>query len=58
MDDIEELEHLSRQTAAAAQDMEAEDTAEADAPEEFLDPIMSDIMLDPVTLPTDMNVDR
>ena len=57
MDDIEELEHLSRQTAAAAQSMEAEAVAEAEAPEEFMDPILSDIMVDPVTLPSGMNVD-
>ena len=37
--------------------MEEEDTAEAEAPEEFLDPIMSDIMVDPVTLPSGMNID-
>jgi len=56
-DDIEELDHLSIQTATAVQALEAEDAAEAEAPEEFMDPIMSEIMTEPVTLPSGMNID-
>lgn len=56
-DDIEELDHLSRQTATAVQSLVAEDAAEAEAPEEFMDPIMSEIMINPVTLPSGINID-
>ncbi len=38
--------------------MEEEDAAEAEAPEEFFDPIMSEIMSDPVTLPSGNVMDR
>lgn len=38
--------------------MEEEDAAEAEAPEEFFDPIMSEIMSDPVTLPSGSVMDR
>lgn len=38
--------------------LEAEDAAEADAPEEFFDPIMSEIMSDPVMLPSGISMDR
>ena len=38
--------------------MEEEDAAEAEAPEEFFDPIMSEIMSDPVNLPSGNVMDR
>ena len=42
----------------SVQVLEAEDAAEAEAPEEFFDPIMSEIMSDPVTLPSGVSMDR
>ena len=38
--------------------LEAEDAAEAEAPEEFFDPILGNIMSDPVTLPSGVDVER
>lgn len=40
------------------QALEEEDAAEAEAPEEFFDPITSEIMTDPVTLPSGNVMDR
>ena len=57
-DAIDELDQLSLQASAAVHVMEAEDAAEAEAPEEFFDPIMLEIMENPVTLPSGMNVER
>ena len=37
---------------SAESELEVEDDDVTDAPEEFLDPIMSVLMLDPVTLPS------
>lgn len=56
--DIVELDRLHLATSQAAAAMDAEDAAEADAPEEFFDPIMSELMSDPVTLPSGVDVER
>lgn len=57
-EELQELQQLHVATAAAVTAIEAEDAAEAEAPEEFFDPIMSEIMNDPVTLPSGVNVER
>ena len=57
-DAIDELDQLSLQASAAVHVMDAEDAAEAEAPEEFFDPIMLEIMENPVTLPSGNNVER
>ena len=37
---------------------QAEEAAEVDVPEEYLDPIMADVMMDPVELPSGHVMDR
>lgn len=51
--------HLAQKAAAAAAGAAAADDDAADAPDEFLDPIMASLMTDPVVLPTSgTRVDR
>ena len=53
------LEDFSKKVEQAAIKKKADDEILADAPDEFLDPIMSTLMLDPVILPSSkITVDR
>ncbi|RZF45305.1 hypothetical protein LSTR_LSTR011121 [Laodelphax striatellus] len=55
----EELEGVEGRVGRLAAEQEAEEECLSDVPDEFLDPIMSTLMLDPVTLPSSkVNVDR
>ncbi|KXZ45643.1 hypothetical protein GPECTOR_52g43 [Gonium pectorale] len=56
----EQLASLSQRALAAGSEAEAEDEVMGgeDVPEEFLDPIMSTVMKDPVKLPSGHTVDR
>lgn len=49
---IQTLELLAGQAAQAAVEVQQEEELTGDYPDEFLDPIMSTPMLDPVILPT------
>merc|ERR1712001_216735 len=51
MDLVEALENVSVSVRKMAADNLRDDELFADAPDEFLDPIMSHIMMDPVRLP-------
>ncbi|XP_039292450.1 ubiquitin conjugation factor E4 A isoform X2 [Nilaparvata lugens] len=56
LDDIRAIEERVRVLAA---EQEAEEECLSDVPDEFLDPIMSTLMVDPVTLPSSkINIDR
>lgn len=56
---ITELERVSEEVARLATVQQGDEELLAEAPEEFLDPIMSTLMLDPVTLPSSrVNIDR
>lgn len=46
---------LAREVAAAKAEEELDDADMDDAPDEFLDPLMATVMLDPVTLPSSKN---
>lgn len=48
----EELQTVAEKVEEAGQLQAEEDDIVADAPEEFLDPIMSHLMADPVILPS------
>lgn len=57
--DIVELERVAEEVARLASIQQGDEELLAEAPEEFLDPIMSTVMLDPVTLPSSrVNIDR
>lgn len=54
-----ELEAVFEEVARLASVQQTDEELLAEAPEEFLDPIMSTLMLDPVTLPSSrINIDR
>ena len=56
---VEELEALGLRVSAAAAAIEHEDDLYADAPEDFIDPLTSAVMEDPMTLPnTGVTLDR
>ncbi|KAK4872457.1 hypothetical protein RN001_014486 [Aquatica leii] len=56
---IGELQEVAKKVAQKATEYETNEAAVADAPEHFLDPIMSSLMLDPVILPSSkQTVDR
>ena len=53
----EEIETVAAKVEEAAKVQAEEDDLTADAPEEFLDPIMSHLMTDPVILPSSKVID-
>lgn len=53
---IEELKEVATRVAAKAEEDYANEEAVAEAPEHFLDPIMSTLMRDPVTLPSSKQI--
>lgn len=56
---IGELKEVAMRVAEKAQEQQANEEALAEAPEHFLDPIMSTLMTDPVILPSSkQTVDR
>lgn len=56
---ISELQQVSSKVAKLASQHQAEEEILTEAPEEFLDPIMSTLMSDPVILPSSkQTVDR
>lgn len=56
---IGELKEVARKVAEKAREFKANEEALSDAPEHFLDPIMSTLMTDPVILPSSkQTVDR
>lgn len=56
---LHEIRTFSEKVAKLADQQESEDAILCDAPEDYLDPIMSTLMLDPVILPTsNITVDR
>ena len=59
MDILNELDQFAKSVKDAAQTKKQEDEILVDAPEEFLDPIMSTLMIDPVILPSSkITIDR
>ncbi|CAG0913717.1 unnamed protein product [Notodromas monacha] len=56
MDLVPGIQSLSQKIRARSAEKKIEDELVADAPEEFLDPIMSTLMKDPVRLPTSGNI--
>lgn len=56
---IGDLRTVAQRVAARATAQQADDDLNGMAPDEFLDPIMSTLMLNPVTLPSSkVNIDR
>jgi len=53
---VQLLERLGDQVAQAAAEGQAEEEVMGEVPDEFLDPILSTLMKDPVILPTSGNV--
>lgn len=54
-----DLDQFAKNVEAAANDKKEEDEILTDAPDEFLDPIMSTLMIDPVILPSSgITIDR
>lgn len=53
---ISQLQELAMKVARLASEQEAEEEIIAEAPEEFLDPIMSTLMTDPVMLPSSKQI--
>merc|ERR1712146_399271 len=53
---LTDYEALCSSVEAAASTMSTNDAAFADAPDEFLDPLLCHVMADPVLLPTSGNV--
>lgn len=56
---IVELEGVAEEVSRLATIQQGDEELLSEAPDEFLDPIMSTLMLDPVTLPSSrVNMDR
>lgn len=56
---VSELQEVAARVAEKSAEYQANEEALAEAPEHFLDPIMSTLMLDPVILPSSkQTVDR
>lgn len=53
---ISELKEVACKVAEKAREFKANEEALCDAPEHFLDPIMSTLMTDPVTLPSSKQI--
>jgi hypothetical protein len=56
---LEDLNQFAKNVEKAANQKREEDEVLTDAPDEFLDPIMSTVMMDPVILPSSkVTIDR
>lgn len=53
---LQDLQNLSKRVAELAQQQLTEEGMLAEAPDDFLDPIMSTLMTDPVVLPSSRKI--